>query len=513
MFGGGRVGQKLFRRGQICGVVAAATAADMARQLRRAIRQVRTIELRLDWLKNEAEIRRFLLWLGRQKSKATLIATCRRRLAGGRFTGSISKQLGLLARAAAAGCQWCDVEIETAQQSTPADLRRRLHPAMLIISFHDFRRTPKNLAGITRRLARRRGDAIKIATHCRSVADSIRVLKLSRPATGGPTISVPMGEAGLPARILALREGSALAYAALENSTAPGQLSLTDMSELYRADRLNRRTRIFAVIGNPIAHSLSPRLHNAGFQARRINAVYLPFLVQDLKDFLRNVRPFPIAGFSVTLPHKQSILRHLDDCDPLAARIGAINTVVHRNGHLYGLNTDYVGVLRALEQRTALRGARILIYGAGGAARAVAFALAEAVAAVHICARRIREAEKLARAAGAIAIERAALRKISFDAIINATPVGMHPHAGASPLSASELNCSLVFDLIYRPRQTRLLQLAAARGIETVSGVEMFLAQGIAQWEIWMERRAPEAAMRRAVLQALRREERTRIQQ
>jgi len=319
-----------------------------------------------------------------------------------------------------------------------------------------------------------------------------------------------MGEAGLPARVLAPREGSRLAYAALEETTAPGQLSLQEMKRLYRADRLNRRTRVYGVIGHPVSHSLSPLMHNVGFQSCRMNAVYLPFAVKDLRDFLAAIAPLGIAGFSVTLPHKQRILRFLDDCDPLARRIGAVNTVVVRGGgELYGYNTDYVGVLRALERRVPLRGARVLLYGAGGAARAAAFALAQGGALVCVCARHPEKARSLARAVGGEAIERRRLRREFFDAIVNATPVGMQA-SPESPLEPAELNCRLVMDLIYRPMRTRLLRLAGHRGIETVSGVEMFIAQGTAQWEIWTGVRAPVAAMRRAVLAALRREDKAK---
>jgi 3-dehydroquinate dehydratase/shikimate dehydrogenase len=320
-----------------------------------------------------------------------------------------------------------------------------------------------------------------------------------------------MGDVGLPARILALREGSELAYAPVAEATAPGQASLHDMLHLYRAHKLTRGTRVYGVIGDPIGHSLSPLLHNTGFATRKLNAVYLPFLVHQLDDFLRAISDFGIRGFSVTLPHKQTILKHLEECEPLAAEIGAVNTVVvRRDGSLYGCNTDYVGVLRALQRKLHIKGSRALIFGAGGSARAAAFALARAGALVGICARRERAAKELARAAGGEVVPRRALRTERFDAILNATPIGMHPYGGISPLAPSELNCRIVMDLIYRPQQTQLLKIAAKKGIATVSGVEMFLAQGIAQWEIWMEKRAPEAAMRHAVLQALRAEEKSR---
>jgi shikimate dehydrogenase len=216
-----------------------------------------------------------------------------------------------------------------------------------------------------------------------------------------------------------------------------------------------------------------------------------------------------IRGFSVTLPYKQEILRYLDSCDPLASAIGAVNTVVvSAAGNLYGYNTDYVGVLRTLQERVTLPQSRVLILGAGGAARAVAFALAQSGASVCICARRPKEAKKLARAMGGEELPRSGLKSEFFDAIVNSTPVGMYPKTENSSLAAHELNCRLVFDLIYRPATTKLLQLASRRGIETVSGLEMFLAQGIAQWEIWTGQRAPAAAMRKAVLGTLRTESR-----
>jgi len=499
----------VFGRKRICGVVAAGDAKAMAQQLRGALRYTRLVELRLDWLRSEGEIFRFLAGLRARRQRATFIVTCRRRRAGGRFAGGIAAQLAVLRLAVECGGAWCDIESETAERLSPAALRKLLGPARYLISWHDFRRTPANLAGIARRLERAGGDAAKLAIKANCVQDILRMLEVAR--AGRRRVVVPMGEAGLPGRILALREGSALAYAAAGQAVAPGQLSLEEMTNLYHADQLNRRTRVYGVIGDPVGHSLSPLLHNAGFHARRVNAVYVPFLVQDLRDFLAAIEPLGIAAFSVTLPHKERILHYLDDCDPLAAAIGAVNTVVVRGGgKLYGYNTDYVGVLRALERRVPLAGSRVLLYGAGGAARAVAFALARAGALVCVCTRRPKRAEALARVVRGQAIERARLRHEFFDAIVNATPVGMHPRAGESPLRAGELNCRIVFDLIYRPMKTRLLELAEQRGIEIVSGVEMFVAQGTAQWEIWTGERAPVAAMRRAVLSVLKHEERAR---
>jgi len=478
----------------------------MTRQLARAQGLARTIELRLDWLIGDREISKFLAALSKFRLRATCIATCRRAKAGGRYPGSIARQLLHLAEALRAGCTWYDLEIESASVCPPELLDVLLGEGGPMVSAHFFRAMPRNRARVLQQLSRPHPRAVKIAAQCGSLAEARALLRLARGRRS--VVAVPMGEIALPARILALREGSALAYASIDHATAPGQLSFDEMKDLYRADRLTRRTRVYGVIGDPIGHSLSPKMQNAGFQARRIDAVYLPFLVRDLKDFLAAIGPFGIAGFSVTLPHKERILGHLDGCDPLAAAIGAVNTVVVRGGgKLYGYNTDYVGVLRTLERRTPLAGSRDLIFGAGGVARAVAFALAQAGAAVCVCARRPERASRLARAVGGESIARKRLRHEFFDAIINATPVGMYPHVQESPLEARELNCRLVFDTIYRPRVTRLMQLAARRGIETVSGVEMFVAQGTAQWEIWTGERAPVDAMRRAVLRALARED------
>src|SRR5882762_6023730 len=479
----------------------------MISQLRLGLKSTRTLELRLDYLRNAKERAAFLAWLRRKRPPAVFIATCRSREGGGLFRGSRKGQLEVLAQAVRAGCCWCDVEIETAKRASQAALRGTLAPTRLMVSRHDFRQTPRNLPGIARELFRAGAEIAKIAGHCRSISDSIRICELARGRRD--IVAIPMGEIGLAGRILALRAGSALAYAAVEQATAPGQLSQDAMEDLYRAGQITRRTRVYAVIGNPISHSLSPLLHNTAFHACKFDAVFVPFLVRDIRDFLRSVKPFGIAGFAITIPHKEEILQHLDDCDPLAARIGAVNTVVIRGaGRLYGYNTDYIGVLRSLERRMQLAGSRVLLVGAGGAARAAAFALAQAEAIVCLSARRPERARSLARAVGAQVVARADLRREFFDAIVNCTPVGMHPRGG-SPLASAELNCRLVMDMVYRPRTTELLRIARRRGIETVSGVEMFLAQGFAQYEIWTGERAPEAAVRRAVISVLEREEKS----
>lgn len=486
---------------RVCGVAAASTAREMRVLLRQALQLTGTVELRLDWLRNDQEREKLLHWLKRTRlRKGALLATCRRRIGGGEFSGDAGAELFWLMKARDAGCQWCDLEIETLRELPGATVRGYAVPEKVLLSIHDFRRTPR----LTKKLSvppHGGVDGVKVAAMARSIGDSVRLLQWARKSHHA--VAIPMGEIGMPARILALREGSSLAYAPVAAATAPGQVHLRELKELYRAHLLTHETQVYGVIGNPIAHSLSPLLHNSGYIAAGKDAVFLPFLVERLPDFLNAVPYFGIKGFSVTLPHKEAVFRRLDACEPLAAKIGAVNTVtVRRDGSFYGSNTDYLGVLRALEKKMNLPGSRVLIFGAGGSARAATFALAKAGALVYVCARREKAAQSLARAVEGEALPRRALRTSRFDAILNATPVGMHPQVGVSPLAAGELNCSLVMDLVYRPMHTRLLQLASARGIKTVSGVEMFLAQGMAQWEHWMTMRAPEAAMRKAVLKA-----------
>ncbi len=491
-------------------VVAERTPTAFWAALRRAEKSARVVELRLDYLGSVAEIVGVLEKLARRPSRLTLIATCRRRADGGEFGGSPSAQLALLELAVRAGCRWVDVEAATLE-AFPRRLRGVfLRSARRIVSRHNFKRTPANLPALYRRLKQLRGELVKIAALARTHRDAVRMLELARRHRRR-VVALPMGTVGIPGRVLSLRAGSALAYAAPDvgTPTAPGQLSWSELRARYRAPKLNARTRVYGVIGQPILHSLSPPMHNAAFVHARLNAVYLPFEVANVKDFLACLKAYRLAGFSVTAPHKQAILRHLDEIDPLAEMIGAVNTVVvGRNGRLSGFNTDYVGVLRTLQRYIHLERSQVLLVGAGGSARACAFALATAGAFVCVTSRRAGRARALARAVGGEAVPRQTLARRRFDAIVNCTPVGQAPYPNATPLAARELNTRVLFDLVYNPPQTRLLREARRRGVRTVPGWQMLVEQGAAQFEIWTERRAPLQVMRRVVLNCLRTAER-----
>jgi 3-dehydroquinate dehydratase/shikimate dehydrogenase len=288
-----------------------------------------------------------------------------------------------------------------------------------------------------------------------------------------------------------------------ELKTAPGQISARDLRGIYRIDQVDAATRIYGVAGDPVGHSLSPVIMNAALRRENVNGVYLPLHAKTLKDLIHCVREIPLHGLSITMPYKQAILPFLDNTDAHTSKIGACNTVVRgQDGKLYGFNTDVAGILRPLEQRISIENAKVLVLGAGGAARAAVFGLKERGAEVWVLNRTSIKAQKLARQAKAHAIKRADLRKVAFDVMINATPVGMG-NTSDCPLKDAEIQARVVFDMVYDPVETHLLKVARSQGISVIPGVEMFVQQAARQFEIWTGKPAPAGDMLRAVTIAL----------
>src|SRR5215471_17467457 len=273
--------------GRVCAVAAAGTAAEMSRQVRRASRSARTVELRLDWLHSDDQRAQLIHWLkAHRPASVTFLATCRRKEGGGKFAGDIACQLYWLSQAREAGCQWCDVEMETFRELPEGFLRAYPVPPRIMLSIHDFERTPDFPRNI---LVARHGlvDAVKIAAQAKTIADSVRLLQVARRSRN--FVAVPMGDVGLPARLLALRDGSELAYAPIAKATAPGQVSLEETLRLYRPHLLDRKTAVYGVIGDPIGHSLSPLLHNTGYIAAKRDAMFVPFLVENLGELVNTI--------------------------------------------------------------------------------------------------------------------------------------------------------------------------------------------------------------------------------
>ncbi|MGW8160707.1 MAG: shikimate dehydrogenase [Desulfobulbales bacterium] len=266
--------------------------------------------------------------------------------------------------------------------------------------------------------------------------------------------------------------------------------------------QINGSTEIYGIIGNPVAHSLSPIMHNSAFEALGLNKIYVPFKATDAEKALAGCRSLGVRGLSVTIPHKEAVLAHIDSIDPVAEKIGAVNTLVFsEDKKIHGLNTDWIGANRALADKIDLQGKRILLLGAGGSAKAIGFGLLEAGARVILASRTENRVKNLAATLGCDWINLAEIDTVQADALVNATSVGMYPLESTSLVPAESLgNFPVVMDIVYAPLQTRLLREAESAGCETINGIAMLLYQGAAQFEVWTGQDAPVSVMRTALM-------------
>jgi 3-dehydroquinate dehydratase/shikimate dehydrogenase len=490
---------------RVCVAVTGSDPADMFDKAETLVRENTFMEFRLDYLSKPAlavpKIKRFF----DLHPHVVAIATCRRALNGGKFRGSVASQLELLSKAAANGCQIIDLELQSAVKCGPEQVRRLRHRSSLILSFHDFKAT-RNLEQTLEKMVVYPADFYKIVTTATTLSDNVTMMKfLERKSDKHSLVGLCMGEQGIISRVLGLRAGSAFTFAAVssEEATGAGQVTAQDLRAIYRIEQVDAATRVYGVGGDPVAHSLSPAIMNAAMRRENVNAVYLALHAKTLKDLLTCVRDIPIHGVSVTMPYKEAIVAQLDNTDAQTTKIGACNTVVRaQDNKLYGFNTDSAGIVRPLEQRLSLESAKILVLGAGGAARAAVFGLKERGAEVYILNRTPGPAQKLARSARARVLKKTDLKKVAFDVIINATPVGMG-NGRESPLKEKDLNSRYVFDMIYDPPETPLVKIARAKGIQVIPGLEMFVHQAARQFEIWTGKPAPWGEMLRVVTLAM----------
>ncbi|MEQ1883829.1 MAG: shikimate dehydrogenase [Bryobacteraceae bacterium] len=464
----------------------------------------RFFEFRLDHLPNPdqgvAAIRKFLS----RHPDCTILATCRRHQNMGRFNGSIEEQLRILSDAVTAGAQAIDVEIESAENCVPKleALRARTY---LLLSYHNYGGTPP-VEGILRRMQKIPADGYKIVTTAKKPSDSVRVLDLARSHPKVPTVVLAMGETGFPTRVLSPSFGGMYTYAApnAAEGTASGQISAKQLRNLYRVDKVSRDAKIYGVIADPVRHSISPAVHNRAFQARRMDSILLPFLVHpvQLKDFFIAAEKLPLSGFCVTIPHKQKVIRYLDHVEPLARRIGAVNTVWRKAGKWRGTNTDADGVLVPLERRLRVGKSTALVVGNGGAARGAAYALASAGAKLAITGRNVDRVRVLAKACNAELLTRDQAEARDFDLLVHATPLGMTPKVDQCFFN-KRIPAKLVFDMVYNPMETMLLKQAKAQGAAVITGLEMFIEQASRQFEIFTGESAPRSVMEKAAMEAL----------
>ena len=426
-----------------------------------------------------------------------VLVTCRPVWEGGRFTGSEEERHRLLRRALALGAEWVDLEWRGGFERLVAERRGQ----NIVLSTHDFDGTPGDLEERYRAMRGTGAEVVKLAVLSRSAADVVRLLRLGRASRPERLVLVGMGPAGVPTRLLPTHFGSCWTYAG--EGVAPGQVSVSDMVRRYRFTHTSASTAVYGVAGAPIGHSLSPPMHNAGFEAAGLDAVYVPFEATDAGDLMLLADALGVAGLSVTAPFKESMLDHVRSVDALGRQVGAVNTVRAEDEGWVGLNTDVPGFLAPLDTRGDVSGMRGTVIGAGGSARAVAVALASRGATVTVCARRPERAAAVARLGGGT-VGTLPPRPGSWDLLVNTTPVGTAPGVTATPVPAASLRGGrTVYDLVYNPGRTRLLREAATAGCQTIGGLDMLVAQAVRQFEWWSGARPSAELFRTAALAAL----------
>jgi 3-dehydroquinate dehydratase / shikimate dehydrogenase len=471
----------------ICVTVTGATT-DEIRQARDAAEHADMVELRLDTV-DRPDVAAALA--GRRRP---VVVTCRPEWEGGRFGGSEDERRGILQSAIDLGAEYVDVE---AAAAFAPDLIAARGGRGVVLSSHVFGLVPADLPDRYGAMHAAGAEIVKLAVEAHSLSDTLALFGLA--SSPGPHVLVAMGDAGVPTRILSARLGNRWTYAGA--GAAPGQIAADRLVRDFRIRRVRSDAAVYGVVGRPVLHSLSPPMHNAGFAALGLNAVYVPLQAADAVDFLTFARMLGLRGASITAPYKVSLMSAIDEIDPLARRVGAINTIVVRDGRWIGANTDVEGFLRPLAGRINLKGVRATVLGAGGAARAVAVALADQRALVTISARRPEEARAVAGLAGGVAGEFPP-RAGSWDVLVNATTAGSMS-APVNPIEGAELDGEIVFDLVYAPPITPLLAAAEEAGCLTIGGLEMLVAQAERQFELWTGQRPPHGLFHASAVQAL----------
>ncbi|MCE5304013.1 MAG: shikimate dehydrogenase [Planctomycetaceae bacterium] len=462
------------------------------------------VELRLDYINGDVNIRRLVT-----DRPCPVIIACRRVVDGGKFAGTEEQRRLLLRSAIAEGVEYVDLEEDIAA-SIP-----RFGRTKRIVSLHDFRKTPDNLEEIHQRLCGLDPDIIKIAVMANHPHDNVRVLEMVRRSKV-PTVGVCMGDIGVPSRLLAGKFGSPFTFATFhhERALAPGQLSYQQMTEIYRYDAINADTEVYGVIADPVGHSLSPQIHNAGFQHANLNKVYIPIRVprEDLPRFMDEATALGIRGLSVTIPHKEEVLKKLTEADDAVRGIGASNTVLFDGKRRIGYNTDCRAAMESLETAVGgaaeaqqrLHGRTALVLGAGGVGRAIVYGLMHHGMNVVVTDIAPRSALTLAQRFNCRSVDWAARHSVVADLLVNCTPVGMHPNVDEMPFEKHHLRPSMVvFDAVYNPENTLLVKEARNRNCLVVTGVDMFVRQACLQFALFTGQEGPSELMRETIRRAI----------
>jgi 3-dehydroquinate dehydratase/shikimate dehydrogenase len=476
----------------LCATITAPTTAELRRR-RDLVTDADLVELRIDSV-DDPDVAASL-----HGRRLPVIVTCRAKWEGGGFVGSEEERHRLLAQALDLGADYVDVEWRAGFD----DLVRRDAGRRIVLSSHDFGGVPEDLASRAAAMRATGAAVIKIAVKAGRLSDCVPLLELGRSFTTAEQrpVLIAMGEAGLATRILASRFGSAWTYAG--GVLDVGQVSARRLLDMFRFRSIDDRTAVYGVVGLPVAHSVSPAMHNAAFTDAGVNAVYLPLPAADTDDFLAFADALDVRGASVTIPYKLPLMDRVQQLDPLARKVGALNTLKRGDDGWCARNTDVGGFLQPLrDRRVSLQGCRAAILGAGGSARAVAVGLASEGALVTVCARDRSKAQSVAALVGGTAGSWPPAPG-SWDILVNCTPIGMHPRMEQSPLPPPKLARGLVYDLIYNPAITRLLRDAATAGADTIGGLDMLVAQAREQFEWWTGVRPSASVMRTAASRRL----------
>lgn len=495
----------------ICLTLTRSTLSDALDDVRGNLDWIDLVELRADRLQDPdaeviarapAEIAR----VAGDGAAPPCILTIRRPADGGSWAGSEEERLRFIEHALAdGGYGYVDLELDLADSDAGERLRRRATATgtRIIRSVHDFDGMPEDLKGLYTRLGARPEEIPKLAVTPANSADLDALIALLLDGRPRERIIIGMGPIGFPTRVATPRLGGFLSYASADTRpevvAAPGHVTPHTLVETYRYREQSWETVMFGIIGNPVLHSASPAYHNTQFREKNLNAVYVPFQVDDLDAFFRTAGRLGMRGLSVTVPHKEAVIAYLDETDESVVPVGACNTVLDTGGRRRGLNTDVPGFMLPLERAIGASGPegfdgmRATVIGAGGAARAVVFGLLRAGVRICIVNRTPARAERMgAEIADALGTERPTVAPLDASSvplieenatlIVQTTSVGMEPNISEDPLSFYEFRGhEIAYDLVYAPEQTRFLNRAAAAGCLTISGRRMFEEQALAQ--------------------------------
>lgn len=516
----------------ICIPITDATHQEALSAVERSAPAADAIELRMDLI-GDGDLAQLIAKARSVSERIKILVTCRRKeeaLLPQTWDQSALKKsmnqtakMHLLKQAIELDADFIDIELAAGSKAIrqlQSFCRKQKSSTQIIVSWHDISKTPslKTLKEIFQACAKTGADIVKIVPYARNVADNLKVLSLIIYAKeqDREIIAMCMGDLGQISRMIAPLWGSYLGFAVLPGGkkSAPGQLTVRTMREFQHLVQSRQRSpqswllppgaSNFVLLGNPVRQSLSPLMHNKALKAMQIDGHYSAFCVSDLTQAMAGIRGMNIRGASVTIPFKTAVMEYLDEIDADAAALGAVNTIVNDRGRLAGYNTDWLGLMQALEDKMDIPGKTFVIIGAGGTARAAAYGVKKEGGRPIIVNRTGETGRALAARFDCPYYPLSAIGTIKAHGLINATSVGMYPRIHQSPVDTATLaNYQVVVDVIYNPLKTKLLRDAEAQGLKIVSGLEMFVRQGALQLKLWTGKDAPLTLMRKTVRERL----------